>query len=374
MLSYIILTYILCLIGGILYWAFVRERLSSSNQKTVLLSVLGLSIIVPLFFMQSTAFFVSPEKPKDEHVYILEESVFIDFCPAGEVLEACYQQATTSEQFCQCDDIVKENILLYEESSFYNFLSWQQTAFWKILLVAASFIFVFVLGSILYLLSLIRSSRKESYDIDGKRFTILYPNRPLSVGSFQLWNRYIIWQEEMFALTQEEKEAILWHEISHIDQKDTWIKVGINLLQVLWFLHPMYYLLRQDLERLSEYIADEWAVEKVGDARQYASLLLKMKTQQQAPAYVQSFNNGQLFKQRIKHILSNPKTHNRSLNILNFIFLTTSFAFISSYTLPIIDTQIGKLQVYQTLSEHNHESGRTTFCKKCLQEELSQGK
>ena len=370
MLSYLILTYILCLIGGVLYWGLVRERMSSYNQKTVLLSVFGLSLLMPLFFIQSTAFFLSPQKAQEEAIYILEESVFIDFCPVGEVLEACYQQAVTSEQFCACDEIEKDNILMYQSSSFYDFLVWQQTAFWKILVAAAVLIFMVILANIVYLLFLIRNSRQESDELNGRKFTILYPNRPLSVGSFQLWNRYIIWQKELYDLEKEEKEAILWHELSHIYQKDTWIKILVNLFQAIWFLHPMYYLLRQDLERLSEYIADEWAVFQLGDARQYAALLLKMKTQQQSTDYIQPFNNGQLFKQRIKHILSNPKSYRPSLNILNITFLATAFALISYYSLPVIDNQINKLQVYQTLSAHNHESGRTTFCKKCLQEEL----
>ncbi len=377
MLTYIILTYILCILGGGLYYLLLRERVSSSNQKTALLSVLGLSLLIPLFFVQSTAFVPKPAIEKHietvkKDVYILEESVFLDFCPTGEVLEACYQQAITSEDFCNCEDIEKENLLYYQESSIYNFLTWQETAFWKILGFAAVLTLLFLLGNLVFLLWLIAKSQKEERTIEGTQVIILHTHRPFSVASFRLIKRYIIWQEEMEHLSEKEQNAIIWHELAHIHQFDTWVKILVNLLQVLWFANPLYYLLRNDLDRLNEYIADEFAVQKWGNARSYAQLLFKMKTGKQV-AVAQHFKRGSLLKERIKHILeSNSKRNYRILNFINIVLIGLCFSLTSQYAHPIVDQQIDKLKVYQTLSKHNTETGKTTFCKVCMQKELEE--
>jgi len=377
MLSYIILTYILSIGGGLAYWLFLRRKISSSNQKSSLLSIVLLSLIVPLFFIQSTA--ITPKLLQEEKsivqkdFYILEESVFIDFCPVGEVLETCYQQAITSDDFCHCENIQKENLLYYQEKPFYNFLTWQETAFWKILAFAGLGIFLTLLANVLYLNRLILKSRKEKRILSGQSYTILYPSKPLSVASFRLLDSYIIWQDEMDFLTKEEQDAILFHEISHIKQFYTWIKIVLNVLNMLWIVNPVYYLIKEDIDRLNEHIADEFAVKKVGNAKAYASLLFKMKTAQQA-SLTQGFkNHSSFFKERIKHILSDkPQKDRLLLNIVNIAFIILCFVITSQKTYPLIDKQIDKLKIYQKLSKHNIETGKTTFCKLCLQEELEE--
>lgn len=380
MLTYIILTYLLCLIGGAFYWMVLRNRLSSINQKTAVLSVLFLSLIVPLFFVQTQSLpnlqLSAAQEKHEKEVYILEESVYIDFCPVGEVLETCYQQAVTSNDFCNCEEIAKENLLVYQESSFYNFLSWQETAFWKILFYVGLAIGLFVLINVLYLQYLIFKSKKETRYFDGKKYTILHPHRDLSVASFRLINRYIIWQDEMDGLSKDEQNAILWHETAHIHHFDTWIKIFVNLLQVLWLINPAYYFLRKDLDRLSEYIADEWAVNKTGNARQYANLLFKIKSIEQLHL-AQRFNKSSLLKQRIQHILnelpqrSNTRTYSLA-GLINVLLIAVCFSLMTQQVSPRIDSQIDKLKIYQTLSKHNGETGRTTFCKVCMEEELKE--
>ncbi len=378
MLSYIILTYILCILGGLFYWFILRRKLSTGDQKSVLLSLVVFSLVVPLFFIQSTI--ITPALLQDgkpivqntnKDFYILEESVFIDFCPVGEVLETCYQQAITSEDFCHCENIQKENLLYYQEKPFYNFLTWQETAFWKILAFAGFVILLTLFCNVLYLNWLIFKSKKEKRVLDGKPYTILHPPKSLSVASFRLIDSYIIWQDEMDYLEEEEQDGILFHEISHIRQFDTWIKITLNVLNMLWVVNPVFYLMKKEIDRLNEYIADEFAVEKVGDAKNYASLLFKMKTAQQL-SLTQGFKKqSSFFKQRIKHILADKQESNRySINVVNIGIIICCFVVTSQKTYPIIDQQIDKLKIYQTLSEHNIETGQTTFCKLCLQEEL----
>ena len=383
LISYIILTYILLTLGLGFYWFFVRNRFSSSRQRLVLLSILGLSSLLPLLFCvidssSPTIVAVEPEVHSPE-TYFIEQNVLIDFCPTGELLEACYQEAITVEQFCNCDEIEKSNLLYYKSNTWYNWLSWQEWTLGKGLLIVSLGVLLFLSLNILYLCSLVSRSRKENIEIDEQTFVLLYPPKPLSVASFRLWNRYIIWQKEMEQLSVMEREAIYRHEIAHINQLDTWVKISINLLQILWVLHPGFYLVRQEIERLHEYFADERALLYWGDSKAYASMLLKMKTIGKSLNVAQNLKqNNSLFKQRIKHILS---ISNGSTSIAKrphwfymgaFFILTLMLSGVSTFSFPVIDKEVDKLKIYQTLSSYNQESGRTTFCRVCMQKELEE--
>lgn len=383
-ISYIILTYILLTLGLGFYWIFVRNRFSSSRQRLVLLSILGLSSLLPLLVCMkestSTPMVVAYEhEAHSPETYFIEQNVLIDFCPTGQLLEACYQEAITVEQFCNCEEVEKANLLYYESSTWYDWLSWQEWTVAKVLFFVGLGVFLFLFANILYLLSLVSRSRKEPIVIDGQGFILLHPEKPLSVASFRLWNRYIIWQNEMGELSEVEREAIYRHEIAHINQLDTWVKISINLLQILWILHPGFYLVRQEIERLHEYFADERALLYWGDPKAYASMLLKMKTIGKSLAVAQHLKkNNSLFKQRIKHILSissQKKTISRNSSWIYtaaFMVLTLMLSGVSTYSFPMIDKEVDKLKIYQTLSSHNQESGRTTFCRVCMQKELEE--
>lgn len=383
LISYIILTYLLLTLGLGFYWIFVRNRFSSSRQRLVLLSILGLSSLLPLFIClnesASAPVAVVEAAVHLPETYFIEQSVLIDFCPTGQLLEACYQEAITVEQFCNCEEVDRANLLYYESSTWYNWLSWQEWTVGKVLLFVGLVVLLFLISNILYLLSLVYKSRKEPISIDGQTFVLLHTPKPLSVASFRLWNRYIIWQKEMGALSEVEREAIYHHEIAHINQLDTWVKIAINLLQILWVLHPGFYLVRQEIERLHEYFADERALLYWGSPKGYASMLLKMKTIGKPTILSQHLKqNNHLFKQRIKHILS-ISSENKSINrnahwiyTASFLVLTLMLTATSTFSFPMIDKEVDKLKIYQTLSSHNQESGRTTFCRVCMQKELEE--
>ena len=272
----------------------------------------------------------------------------------------------------------RANLLYYESSTWYNWLSWQEWTVGKVLLFVGLIVLLFLISNILYLLSLVSRSQKEPISIDGQTFVLLHTPKPLSVASFRLWNRYIIWQKEMGALSEVEREAIYRHEIAHINQLDTWVKIAINLLQILWVLHPGFYLVRQEIERLHEYFADERALLYWGSPKGYASMLLKMKTIKPTVMVQHLKQNNHLFKQRIKHILSissESKSTNRYAHWIytaSFLVLTLMLTATSTFSFPMIDKEVDKLKIYQTLSSHNQESGRTTFCRICMQKELEE--
>jgi len=392
-LSYFIVTQILLVVGAMFYLLLIRNRMSSINQKRALLTTLGLSLLLP-FLSLSTGFtpLVHLAGNGGEHIPInhlnqvvqqpeevmnaSEEMFLADFCPTGGLLEVCYQTAISTQDFCNCPEVEKSSLLMFHSSPWYNFLIWQKGAVWNLLGIAAFFLLLLIAVNMLYLQHLINNSVKRVMNIEGKKVTILYPQKKRAVASFHLWGRYIIWQQEMDDLSEEECHAILWHEMAHISQKDTWIKLLVNLTQVIWMVNPVFYFLKKELDRLSEFVADEFAAKRFGDARAYAQLLFRMKTQKANPANPANSANpanlamthaftGNLLKDRIKHLITPQKELRSPYCVLRIVFISSFLLLASTNILPFVDVQLGKLEVYQNLMEQHRTSGGTVFCKHC---------
>ena len=77
----------------------------------------------------------------------------------------------------------------------------------------------------------------------------------------------------------------------------------LNIRGCLEWKQPLYYFFAKELERISEHIADELAVQKLGSTKTYASLLVKMKRKRNV-ALTHAFNNSQL-KVRVEYLLQN---------------------------------------------------------------------
>lgn len=375
MLSYLLITYLLSGIGWLLYKLFVKHQVAPKWQKASLVGIIVLSLSLP-FAIDNSIDTVSAETttptnpPTVTHTHHkLPETAFIEYCPEEEELDLCYEIAIHEEHFCNCVPVVRENILQYKEKPGYDIILTYREKAKKGAAAIAGFILLLLSFKIAYLLYLVVTSRKEKLVLQQQTFTILYPSKKLSVGSFQLWQQYIIWQKEMEQLDEAEKKAILWHEISHLHQKDTFLKIGLHLIQMLWALNPIYYLLHREFESLSEFIADEYAVVQTGNAKLYATLLVKMKRYQKL-ALANHFKTHQL-KTRVEYLIQRKKRSQKTPRLVLFSLLVAASLSLTTYfAVPYINDQIDKVEVYQTLSQEKQTSGRSLFCKNCLMENL----
>ena len=132
-----------------------------------------------------------------------------------------------------------------------------------------------------------------------------YP-RPHSVGTFWLGKSYLIWQEQLGTLTEQELHAVYRHELSHIQQGNTFEKAALRLIQCLWCWHPVFYLVRKELTLLSEFLADEAGASVLPKPQAYAHLLLNLQVLKSLPL-AQHFQQSQLRK-RIERLLQPPAT------------------------------------------------------------------
>ncbi len=358
------------MVGILIYLLLARNKVSVAIRKGILLSIVVCSFALPYLIENLYTTTGTYEPCLQEHQ--ISEAVYLSYCPSnGDEVKMCYDIVKESA-FCSCDvEEVAENLLVFKGNIIYDFLVFIEPYVFQIAAMCIFLTIVLLVLRLFYLAYIIKSSRHESYLFRGKQYTVLHPKRPIGVSSFRLRKSYIIWQEEMNYLTPSEQEAILWHEISHIQQRDTWLKIALNLTQVVWILNPVFYYINREIDRLNEFLADEFAVNKAGvDVRDYASLLVKMKRYQHL-SVSQAFNAKGELKRRIVYLLkehNTPSTPPRRVLAICLPFLmVVSLSTMTFYSMPAITEQLDTIKLHQTLTtaiaDHN---GQKVFCKNCF--------
>ena len=213
MVNYLLLTYTLSVVGALFYYCFFRKNTRPQLQKTLLLSIVVLSFALPPIV---DSFLVKAEEKVCLHQNeYISETVYYNFCPApGEEMDMCLDIALKEDHFCECTAILPNNLLVYKAQPLYDFWVLYGSLLTNILKSIAVVLFIWFLVKIAYLIWVIAQSKRKTLQIEGKDYILLFPSKPLSVGSFRLWKEYIIWQEELNYLTETERMGVLWHEIA----------------------------------------------------------------------------------------------------------------------------------------------------------------
>jgi beta-lactamase regulating signal transducer with metallopeptidase domain len=90
-----------------------------------------------------------------------------------------------------------------------------------------------------------------------------------------LWRRRIVVPERMLSeASPTELRAVIAHEVAHHRRADLWVDFVGFLGGLVWWPHPIYWLVRRELLRLREDCCDDAAVLEVGGARRYCQSLL----------------------------------------------------------------------------------------------------
>lgn len=357
--TYIIFSYILSAVGYGIYHFGVRRYSSIKQQKWVLYTVLGLSLILPFGLIHSNPLFYT-EQPHTQ-VEFHDEPVLT------KELLACYTRSTRQEGFCHCEEAQQLNIIQYKKNNYYDtFLTYQSTFRW-VLLGIVGFILTVLAFKLLQLVYFIRQSEQEERIVDGKKYTMLINNKSILAASFSLGKRYIIWHTELDKLSDKEQEAILQHEIAHINHRDTWEQIGLSLIQIGWFLNPIFYFIKKELNLINEYLADAFAVQKIDDVKVYATLILKLKANQRL-GFVHQMAQNPIQARIVQLFNAKPK---RSflpvwIVIISLLMTTTGWT-----TAPVMNKTQTEFEEYCHLQKEFKDSGRNVFCKNCLFEDLN---
>ncbi len=89
---------------------------------------------------------------------------------------------------------------------------------------------------------------------------------PFSFFKYIFWNKQI----DMHSPTGS---RIFKHELAHIQEGHSWDKIFINLVLIVCWINPVFWLIRRELGMIHEFIADKHAVED-GDTTAFASMIL----------------------------------------------------------------------------------------------------
>ncbi len=185
---------------------------------------------------------------------------------------------------------------------------------WKemiLLLYIIGFVFFLIrnLWSLGRMIGLIDGCRKEKMD-DG---ILLFTHRK-EIAPFS-WMKCIVLSEKDL---DEGGEAILTHERAHIANRHSWDLLLADVCVFFQWFNPAAWLLKQELQNIHEYEADEWVINQGIDAKKYQLLLIKKAVGTRLYSMANSLNHSSL-KKRITMMIkkkSNPWARLKYLYIL----------------------------------------------------------
>ena len=146
---------------------------------------------------------------------------------------------------------------------------------------------------------LLRTSRREN--LEGGIILFVHKEK---VAPFS-WMKMVAVSEEDL---KENGKAILTHERAHIHHRHSWDLLLAEVCIFFQWFNPAAWLLKQELQTIHEYEADEWVIKNGIDAKTYQLLIIKKAVGARLYSIANSFNHSSL-KKRITMMIkkkSNP--------------------------------------------------------------------
>ena len=164
-----------------------------------------------------------------------------------------------------------------------------------LLMYVAGVVFFVLRGgySLCRLLALLRSARREDVGgyVPGCRSVCLLVHDG-EIAPFS-WMSYIVISRKDL---QEDGRAILLHELAHIRRGHSWDLLLADVCITLQWFNPAAWLLKQELQAVHEYEADEAVLASGINAKEYQLLLIKKAVGTRRYSLANSFNHSKLKK------------------------------------------------------------------------------
>lgn len=248
---------------------------------------------------------------------ILLLSLLIPFCEITVPKESEVQQTLlTIEQILTLSDHVPQTEVEVLPSSIPLWL--------PVLLCIYLLGILFFLGRNLYSLShmlrLLHGGRQEKLE---KGITLIIHDKNIAPFS---WMKYVVISEKDL---QENGKEILIHEMAHVHNRHSIDLLISDICIIFQWFNPTSWLLKQELQNIHEYEADETVIRQGVNAKQYQLLLIKKAVGTRLYSMANSFNHSKL-KKRITMMLkekSSPWARMKYLYVLPVAAITlTAFA------------------------------------------------
>ncbi|MBA4146030.1 MAG: hypothetical protein C0523_09720, partial [Cytophaga sp.] len=256
------------------YWLALRNKLFHNWNRYYLLGAIILSLLLPFIKIS----FISDPQPDQPPAYTILQSVTTNEVWFPE------QAATPTEQF------TKEQVSL-------------------ILYVLVSIaLFITLLVTLLRIRKLITAY--EHWKM--KDLTFVDTDAKGTPFSFM---RYIFWNREI-DFESAQGQQIFKHELIHVKEKHSLDKLFLQLVLIVCWINPFFWIIRKELTMIHEFIADRKSV-KDSDASALAAMILTAAY----PGHTLSLTNPFFYSPIKRRLLMLSKLQNPKVGYISRLML-----------------------------------------------------
>lgn len=173
---------------------------------------------------------------------------------------------------------------------------------WTIGMIVSTLIFCYKIFKIIKL----KRSGTTKY-VDGNRLTML----PKTDTAFSFFNTIYLGEN----ISEENKENIIAHEKTHVQQKHSLDLLYFELLRIVFWFNPLVYIFQNRISTLHEYIVDAEISRRTSKKDYYQNLLSEV-FQTEKISFVNTFYKKSLIKNRITMLEKSKSTKNRMMKYL----------------------------------------------------------
>jgi len=158
---------------------------------------------------------------------------------------------------------------------------------------------------------------------------LLYNHRFMNTFSFFKW----IFVHQGIS-TNEEIEQIITHEKIHVSQYHSFDLIVIELLAAVMWFNPLIWMMKNSMQLVHEYLADEGTLGTGIDRFRYQALLINQTTEERLICLSSSFNSvcrpgrHSLIKKRMIMMTKNKINRKTKLKLLTLIPISASLFFV----------------------------------------------
>jgi beta-lactamase regulating signal transducer with metallopeptidase domain len=199
-------------------------------------------------------------------------------------------------------------------------IDWTGIAIDIYLLITALFLIRILLQLVILAFNYIKSEKLKRNDC-----VLLLNHRFRNTFSFFDW--IFIGPEK---IKKEDLEHIIIHERIHAAQLHTLDLIVIELLTAVMWFNPLIWMMKNSVQLVHEYLADEGALNTGIDKHRYQALVINQITEDKLISLSSSFNHS-LIKKRMKMMLNKKFNRRSNLKIMTllplaaFLFAVTAF-------------------------------------------------
>ncbi len=187
-------------------------------------------------------------------------------------------------------------------------MDWTSIAIYIYLLITAVFLIRILLQLIILTFNYIKSEKLKRNDC-----VLLFNHRFRNTFSFFDW---------IFVspakIKKEDLEHIIIHERIHATQFHTLDLIVIEVLTAVMWFNPLIWMMKNSIQLVHEYLADEGALNTGIDKHRYQALLINQITEDKLISLSSSFNHS-LIKKRMKMMLNKKFNRRSNLKIMTLI-------------------------------------------------------